>query len=67
MIKPVILAVDDEADVLHAMERDLRRKYGEQYQVMGADSGQSAIEIVRQLKLRADVVSLFLVDQRCPG
>jgi thioredoxin reductase (NADPH) len=67
MIKPVILAVDDEADVLHALERDLRRKYGERYQVMGADSEQSAIEIVRQLKLRADVVALFLVDQRMPG
>ena len=67
MIKPVILAVDDDADMLHAMERDLRRKYGERYQVMGADSEQSAIEIVRQLKLRADVVALFLVDQRMPG
>jgi thioredoxin reductase (NADPH) len=67
MIKPVILAVDDEADVLHALERDLRRKYGEQYRVMGADSGQSANEIVRQLKSRADVVALFLVDQRMPG
>jgi thioredoxin reductase (NADPH) len=67
MIKPVILAVDDEADVLHALERDLRRKYGERYQVMGADSEKSAIEIVRQLKLRADVVALFLVDQRMPG
>ena len=67
MKKPVILAVDDDADVLHAMERDLRRKYGEQYQVMGAGAGQSAIEIVRQLKLRADVVALFLVDQRMPG
>jgi thioredoxin reductase (NADPH) len=67
MTKPVILAVDDDADVLHAMERDLLRKYGEQYRVMGADSGESGIEIVRQLKLRADVVALFLVDQRMPG
>jgi thioredoxin reductase (NADPH) len=67
MIKPIILAVDDDAEVLHAMERDLRRKYGEQYRVMGADSGQSANEIVRQLKSRADVVALFLVDQRMPG
>ena len=67
MKKPVILAVDDDADVLHAMERDLRRKYGEQYQVMGAGAGESGIEIVRRLKLRADVVALFLVDQRMPG
>ena len=67
MTKPVILAVDNDADLLHALEQDLRRKYGEQYRVIGADSGQSAIEIVRQLKLRADVVALFLVDQRMPG
>ena len=66
MRKPVILAVDDDADVLHAVERDLRRRYGAQYRIMGADSGQSALEIVRQLKLRGDVVSLFLVDQRMP-
>jgi CheY-like chemotaxis protein len=67
MRRPVILAVDDDADVLHAVERDLRRRYGEQYRIMGADSGQSALEIVRQLKLRGDVVSLFLVDQRMTG
>jgi CheY-like chemotaxis protein len=67
MKKPVILAVDDDADMLHAMERDLRRKYGEQYRVMVADSGQSAIDIVRQLRLRADILALFLVDQRMPG
>src|SRR5271166_2511617 len=51
---------------VHAVERDLRRRYGAQYRIMGADSGQSALEIVRQLKLRGDVVSLFLVDQRMP-
>ena len=67
MKKPVILAVDDDADMLHAMERDLRRKYGEQYRVMVADSGESAIDIVRQLRLRADILALFLVDQRMPG
>ena len=66
MRKPVILAVDDDAAVLHAVERDLRRRYGQQYRIMRADSGQSALEIVRQLKLRGDVVSLFLVDQRMP-
>ena len=28
MQKPVILTVDDDPDVLRAVERDLRRKYG---------------------------------------
>ena len=64
--RPVILAVDDEPAVLSAVARDLRREYGEQYRVMRADSGVSALELVRQLKLRNTPVALFLVDQRMP-
>jgi thioredoxin reductase (NADPH) len=64
--KPVILAVDDEPTVLSAVARDLRREYGEQYRVMRADSGVTALELVRQLKLRNSPVALFLVDQRMP-
>jgi thioredoxin reductase (NADPH) len=64
--RPVILAVDDEPAVLSAVARDLRREYGEHYRVMRADSGVSALELVRQLKLRNTPVALFLVDQRMP-
>ena len=64
--RPVILAVDDEPAVLSAVARDLRREYGEHYRVMRADSGISALELVRQLKLRNTPVALFLVDQRMP-
>src|SRR5215203_280443 len=64
--KPVILAVDDEATVLSAVARDLRREYGERYRVMRADSGVTALEVVQQLKLRNVPVALFLVDQRMP-
>ena len=66
MKKPVILAVDDDVDVLRAVERDLRRQYGERFRVMRADSGASALELVQQLKLRNEAVALFLVDQRMP-
>jgi thioredoxin reductase (NADPH) len=66
MKRPVILAVDDDPDALRAMERDLRRKYGERYRILGANSGESAVEIARQLKLSGDVVLLFVVDQRMP-
>ena len=65
--KPVILAVDDEPTVLSAVARDLRREYGQQYRVLRADSGESALETVRELKLRNAPVALFLVDQRMPG
>jgi thioredoxin reductase (NADPH) len=67
MAKPVIWTVDDDPDVLRAVERDLRRQYGNRYRVMAADSGASALESVKQLKLRNDPVALFLVDQRMPG
>jgi len=66
MAKPVIWTVDDDPDVLRAVERDLRRQYGDRYKVISADSGVSALEAVKQLKLRHDPVALFLVDQRMP-
>ena len=67
MTKPVLLSVDDDAEVLRAIERDLRRKYAGEYRVLRAESGAAAMEIVRELKLRNNPVALFLVDQRMPG
>ncbi|HXP61265.1 MAG TPA: FAD-dependent oxidoreductase [Dongiaceae bacterium] len=66
MPKPVIWTVDDDPDVLRAVERDLRRQYGDRYRVISADSGVSALEAVKQLKLRNEPVALFLADQRMP-
>src|SRR5213593_1526937 len=66
MAKPVIWTVDDDPDVLRAVERDLRRHYGDRYKVISADSGISALEATKQLKLRNEPVALFLVDQRMP-
>src|SRR5262249_11458721 len=66
MTKPAILTVDDDAEVLRAVERDLRRRYVGDYRVLRADSGQAALEIVHELKVRNNPVALFLVDQRMP-
>lgn len=66
MPKPVILTVDDDPEVLRAIERDLRRRYGSEYRILRADSGESALEATLQLKERGDAVALFLVDQRMP-
>lgn len=67
MTKPIILTVDDEAEVLNSIERDLRQHYSTTYRVMKASSGKQALETVRELKQRGMTVSLFLVDQRMPG
>src|SRR5947209_9606060 len=52
MAKPVLFAIDDDTEVLRAVDRDLRRQYGEQYRVMRASSGPSALEAVEQLQVR---------------
>ena len=67
MSKPVLLAIDDDVSVLEAVVQDLRRKYGQNYRVLRAVSGQAALDVSRQLKERGDVVALFLSDQRMPG
>ena len=64
--KAVLITVDDDTDVLQAVERDLRRQYGRDYRVMAADSGEKALETLRRLTLRNDQVALLLVDQRMP-
>jgi thioredoxin reductase (NADPH) len=66
MTKPVLMAVDDDAEVLRAVERDLRRRYAERFRVLRAESGASAMEALRGLKKRDTAVSLLLVDQRMP-
>lgn len=67
MSRPTIMTIDDDREVLRAIERDLRRRYAERYRVIKADSGQSALEALRELKVRNDAVALLLVDQRMPG
>jgi thioredoxin reductase (NADPH) len=64
---PVIMAVDDERGVLHAVERDLDSRYSGRFRILAAESGQSALEALRELKVRGDPVALLLVDQRMPG
>jgi thioredoxin reductase (NADPH) len=66
MAKPIMLTVDDEPQVLNAVERDLRRRYGGEYRILKAGSGAEALEAVRQLKHRNAPVALFLADQRMP-
>jgi thioredoxin reductase (NADPH) len=66
LAKPVVFAVDDDREVLRAVERDLRRRYAREYRVLSADSGGAALDALDRLKLRGDAVALFLVDQRMP-
>ena len=66
MAKPVLITVDDDPQVLRAIERDLRDKYGSDFRILRADSGETALEALEQLKLRNEPVALLLADQRMP-
>src|SRR5215467_5515969 len=66
MGKPILLSVDDDADVLRAIERDLRSHYGAEYRVLASDSPEGALDLLNQLKVRNDKVALLLADQRMP-
>jgi thioredoxin reductase (NADPH) len=67
MQKPAILAVDDDPQVLNAVERDLRAHFHGEYRIVKAASGQEGLDAVRQLKRRGSALALFLVDQRMPN
>lgn len=65
--QPVIMTVDDDPEVLAAIERDLRGHYRRDYRILKASSGRDALDAARQLKERGVEVALFLADQRMPG
>lgn len=66
MAKPILLSVDDDLDVLRAVERDLRSHYGANYRVLASDSPTGALDLLKQLKMRNESVALLLADQRMP-
>lgn len=66
MARPVILTIDDDPDVLLSIERDLRQRYNEKYRILRADSGRSAIDLLKRLQQRNEPVALLLVDHRMP-
>jgi thioredoxin reductase (NADPH) len=64
--KPVIFCVDDDTEVLAAIDRDLRQHYKSDYRIIKTNSARDAAEAARKLKQRGTPVALFLVDQRMP-
>lgn len=65
--KPAILAVDDDPEVLAAVERDLRHRYGPTYRVVRADSGPRALQAIEGLQKRNEPLAMVVSDQRMPG
>src|SRR6266508_4357417 len=64
--EPVIVTVDDDPGVSRAVARDLRRRYGQDYRIVRAESGPQALAALREMKLRGDPVAVLLADYRMP-
>jgi thioredoxin reductase (NADPH) len=65
--RTVILTVDDDPGVSRAVARDLRRRYGEQHRIVRAESGDAALDALREMRLRGDEVAVIVADYRMPG
>src|SRR5215467_9498586 len=65
--RTAIVTVDDDAGVSRAVARDLRRRYGENYRIVRAESGDAALDALREMRLRGDEVAVIVADYRMPG
>ena len=64
--RPVLLTVDDDASVSRAVARDLRRRYGSEYRILRATTGDEALAAIKEVVLRGDHVAAILADYRMP-
>ncbi len=63
---PYIIIIDDDTQVLRAIQRDIRNEYRDEYKVAATESAVEALEVIKELKLKNEVVALFISDQRMP-
>src|SRR3954447_25103966 len=63
---PYIILIDDDVQVLRAIQRDIRNEYRDAYKVAATESANEALELIKELKLKNEVVALFISDQRMP-
>ena len=66
MKKPIIFLVDDDQEVISSINRDMRSEYRKEYKILATTSAEEALESLRELKNKGEVVALFISDQRMP-
>jgi thioredoxin reductase (NADPH) len=66
MLRPVLLAVDDEPAARSGIEGELRKRYGADYEVLCEGSGAAGLQALEQVKARGGDVALVLADLWMP-
>jgi len=47
---PFIIIIDDDSQVLRAIQRDVRSKFREEYKILATESAGEALEALKELK-----------------
>jgi len=63
---PIIFSIDDDAQVLRAISRDLKTKYRDSYRILSTTSVKEAMESLLDLQNKGEEVAIFISDQRMP-
>jgi len=66
MSLPIIFCIDDDAQVLRALTRDLRSRYRSDYRILSTTSVAEGLDSLLELKNKGTTIALFLSDQRMP-
>ncbi|HVU53777.1 MAG TPA: FAD-dependent oxidoreductase [Puia sp.] len=66
MTQPIIFTIDDDAQVLRAITRDLRSHYRSDYRILSTTSAKEALDSLLDLKNKSETVALIISDQRMP-
>lgn len=66
MNEPIIFCIDDDQQVLSAIDRDIKSKYRKEYRILSTSSVQEALNSILELKNKGETIALFISDQRMP-
>ena len=66
MNKPVLLIVEDNLEDLERIDRELRKRYGEDYRVVCETSTEAGMTRLRECEATGEDVALVLADQWVP-
>jgi thioredoxin reductase (NADPH) len=62
MSRPVLFVIDDDAGVVHALQDDLSRRFGEDFRVIAESSAAAGLAMLRELAGDHEPVALLIVD-----
>ena len=65
--KPVILCVDDEEMILNSLNKQLLRRFGDQFDFEFCESAEEGLEVMEQLRFDGHTIVMVISDQIMPG